>query len=694
LLLWVGVFIGRGADFEWEVSSPMEEGMSGERLVALSERLTDLNTKGFLVIRNDRIVHETYTKGHGRHAKHYTASMAKALVGGISAAVAIHDGLMSIEEKAARYVPAWREDPVKSQIKIKHLGSHTSGIQDAWVTEESAVGVDQGSFSGWEGQFWKWRAGGFDTPNDAFSLSRDRAPVLFHPGSSFHYSNPGIAMLSYVTTAALADHGKAVDIRTLLRDRVMRPIGVPDAQWSCGYGKTEMVDDLPLVASWGGGSYSANATARIARLMLHQGNWDGVQILSKAAVISVVSDAGTPHNGGIGWWSNAHGDLGKAPPDAFSGEGAGHQIVFVVPSLNLIAVRNGGLLRSDVEYHTALRQFLYDPLIDCIVDTPEVTDRPALPYPPSELINDALWAPKEEIQRTAKGSDNWPITWADDGHLYTAYGDGWGFEPRTEKKLSLGLARIEGDPGFFKGFNIRSSSGEFSGDGPNGKKASGMLMVNGVLYMCARNAGNSQLAWSEDHGKYWEWSDWKFAESFGAPTFLNVGQNHQNARDHFVYIYSQDADTAYDAADRMVMARVPSDRLTDRSAYEFFKGYDGRGGALWTHRLSDRGTVFSHPDMCYRSGISYNAGLKRYFWCQIHPDSPHPQGPRFEGGFGIYEASEPWGPWHTAYFTRQWDVGPGETAGFPPKWMSEDGRTMHLVFSGEDAFSVRRVTLK
>ncbi len=55
LVLMLGVFMGRGADFEWEVSSLAEEGMSEERLVALSERLTGLNTKGFFVIRNDRI---------------------------------------------------------------------------------------------------------------------------------------------------------------------------------------------------------------------------------------------------------------------------------------------------------------------------------------------------------------------------------------------------------------------------------------------------------------------------------------------------------------------------------------------------------------------------------------------------------------------------------------------------------------
>jgi hypothetical protein len=66
---------------------------------------------------------------------------------------------------------------------------------------------------------------------------------------------------------------------------------------------------------------------------------------------------------------------------------------------------------------------------------------------------------------------------------------------------------------------------------------------------------------------------------------------------------------------------------------------------------------------------------------------------RFSGGFGVYEAPEPWGPWRTVYFTERWDVGPGESSSFPTKWMSADGRTVHLVFSGDDAFSVRKARL-
>tara|TARA_B100000686_G_scaffold261408_1_gene274348 strand:- start:1286 stop:1456 length:171 start_codon:yes stop_codon:yes gene_type:complete len=39
---------------------------------------------------------------------------------------------------------------------------------------------------------------------------------------------------------------------------------------------------------------------------------------------------------------------------------------------------------------------------------------------------------------------------------------------------------------------------------------------------------------------------------------------------------------------------------------------------------------------------------------------------RFEGGFGLYDAPEPWGPWTTVFFTDQWDIGPGDLGHLPP----------------------------
>lgn len=325
--------------------------------------------------------------------------------------------------------------------------------------------------------------------------------------------------------------------------------------------------------------------------------------------------------------------------------------------------------------------------------TPEATKENTAPYAPSPIIARLEWAAKETIVRKAKGGDNWPTTWADDDCLYTAYGDANGFEPFLKEKLSMGLARVEGGPADFRGFNIRSPGFEQKGDGMKGKKASGILMVDGVLYALIRNAGNSQLAWSADHGQTWTWSDWKFTTSFGCPTFLNFGKNYAGARDEFVYVYSLDHDSAYESANRMVLARVAKTKLKDQSAYEYFQQRTSMREPQWTKEIERRGSVFDHPGKCYRSGITYNAALKRYLWCQILPSSTHPQGPRFQGGFGVYDAPEPWGPWTTVYYTEGWDVGPGETSSFPTKWMSDDGKTMHLLFSGDDHFSVRKATL-
>ena len=211
-------------------------------------------------------------------------------------------------------------------------------------------------------------------------------------------------------------------------------------------------------------------------------------------------------------------------------------------------------------------------------------------------------------------------------------------------------------------------------------------MVNGVLYLWVRNAGNAQLAWSRDRGQTWSWSDWTFTTSFGAPTFLNFGCNYAGARDDLVYVYSHDSDSAYQPADRMVLARASS-RIRDRQAYEFFKGSTGGVNRSGRRRLKNAVRSSRHP-----RGVTDLVSAKRR-GCAVTSDADAARRRALRGEDSVYDAPEPWGP-TTVFFTERWDVGPGETSSFPTKWMSADGRTMHLVFSGDDAFSVRKATIK
>ena len=317
--------------WDWGTAPPESQGMSSKKLKAMTEALAARSTSGLLVIRNDKIVCEWYAPNAGPAIPHGTASMAKAIVGGIATAVAITDGRVALDDRAANFIPQWQGDPRKSRITFGQLGSHTSGLADA-----EGPGLPHEQLSGWQGDFWKRP----DPPCDPFTIARDLTPAPFDPGAKFQYSNPGIAMLVYALTAALKDAPQK-DIRALVRERVMRPIGVPDAEWSIGYNQTFTVDGLPLVAAWGGGSYTARSVARIGRLMLRQGDWNGRQLLSQEAVRLVTSSARTNTTCGIGWWSNNQGACATLPKGAFWGSGAGHQVVLVVPSLKLIAVRNG-----------------------------------------------------------------------------------------------------------------------------------------------------------------------------------------------------------------------------------------------------------------------------------------------------------------------------------------------------------------
>lgn len=680
--------------FRWQTVSPQDQRMDGDRLDALCDELAARDTKSFLVVRGDHIVYEWYASDHGPSQRHYTASLAKALVGGLSLMLAMDDSLISPDDLACDYIPQWKDHPQKSKIAIRHLATHSSGLMDS-VTP----GLDHEAQEGWKGDFWRGRT---DPGLNPVSIAIEEAPLLFEPGTDYAYSNPGMAVLAYAVTAGLADARRS-DICALLEERIMDPIGVPESHWSISYGRIYETYGLPTCANWGGGEYTARAVARVGRLLLCKGEWEGRQLVSPARVHEMLAYAGTPlpdrsaedpycPGSSLGWYTNFDGVWPSVPRDAFAGAGAGQQVLVVVPSLDMIVVRNGELLDDKLEFWEGLVKHLFNPLMDTLLLQPAC--------PQSHVIEDISWAPASSVTRLASGgetrdgSDNWPLTWADDGHLYTAYGDGYGFDPMVPDKLGLGFAVVMGDPeNGITGLKIRSDA-ENSNYGENGRKASGMLMVDGVLYMWARNADGdghqSQLAWSDDYARTWSWCDWRF-EEFGYMTFIDYGRNYEGARDKYVYTVSHDDPDAYESADCFVLARVPKDKITDRSAYEFFVELDEDDDPVWTEDVSERGAVFTDPGRCARSGISHNPGIDRYLWWQQLRETD--EDTRFQGGFAIYDAPEPWGPWTTVYFTENWDVGPGETGSFPPKWMSEDGETLYLVFSGNDNFSVRKATL-
>jgi CubicO group peptidase (beta-lactamase class C family) len=668
-------------ELDWPAAGS-DSGFDTARLNAVRDRLAAGNTKGFLVLRGGRKVMEWYAPGFTAATRHFTASMAKALVGGSSLLVAMSDGLIRPADRAAKFIPAWAGDPKKSRITIRQLATHTSGIEDS-----SVDGYEHGKEPAWKGQFWRREP-------DPFSVSLRDAPVLFEPGTGNQYSNPGMAILSYAITASLRGAPRK-DVRTLLRDRVFREIGIPDDAWSIGYGKPYPLDGLELWANWGGGAFTPRAAARIGEWMMQRGKWGGKQLVREAVVNQAVTYSGLPiperpaedrfrPGSGLCWYTNFDAVWPSVPRDAFAGSGAQNQVILVVPSLELVVVRNGGTLSQSGGSWDATYRHLFEPVMEAMGNPA----RPAPPpYPKSTAIRRVTFG--AEVNRQAIDSDNWPMTWGDDDAIYTSYGDGFGFEPVIGEKLSMGFARVDGGARGFHGVNIRSSSGERTGDGKAGAKASGMLMVDGVLYMWVRNTGNSQLVWSEDRARTWKWG-FKLEESFGSPAFVNYGRNYAGAPDDFVYAYSQDGASAYQTNDGVVLARANRKRLRDKAAWEFFRGSAEQ--PAWTRQIGARKQVFAYRGHCQRLDAVYHPALKRYLLVLAYGHN---------GGWGIYDAPRPWGPWSVAFHTEYWGLGGTHGYRIPAKWISSDGHSLALVFSGliyngvsYDAFCVREMNLE
>ena len=316
------------------------------------------------------------------------------------------------------------------------------------------------------------------------------------------------------------------------------------------------------------------------------------------------------------------------------------------------------------------------------------------PYPPSPVIESVSWD-LASLVRKAPGSDLWALAWADDGELYAAWGDGGGFGgTNSDGRVSLGVARLEGPATDFTGHNVWGGKDcEVPATFPG--KSNGIVSVGGVLYMAVVEQGNwlrSKIGRSTDHGRSWTFSSdgWDFAEPDGAFSdiaFLTFGRDYQGARAGFVYAYSQDKRASpkqYDIA----MFRVPKDQIMNRSAYQYFAGLDDRGKPSWTRDVAKRKPVFTDPNgVGWGVRVSYHPGLRRYLLTAHHDES---------GGWGLFDAPEPWGPWTTVAYCEKW-VDSTFKFGFTfnQKWMSADGRAAYMVFSGTgiyDSFNVVKAT--
>ncbi|HKK40724.1 MAG TPA: serine hydrolase [Cryomorphaceae bacterium] len=271
------------------------------------EFLEEFKTVAFLMIKNDTIVAEDYLYDYDEASIVPSFSMAKSVVS-ILIGIAIDEGYIeSVQDPATKYLPEMREE--FDQVTIEHLLQMTSGLD----YNESYVNPFGDAATSYYGR------------NLIKMVNKSKLET--EPGQRFSYVSGDTQILANILSAALGEKS----VSAYLEEKLWKPLGMEyDASWSLDKKDGQEKGFCCLNAR-------ARDFAKIGRLYLNRGNWNGEQLVPEEWVersTRVDTSNGSASYYQYQWWQ------GPGEKD-FYANGILGQYIYVNPELNIIAVRLG-----------------------------------------------------------------------------------------------------------------------------------------------------------------------------------------------------------------------------------------------------------------------------------------------------------------------------------------------------------------
>lgn len=301
----------------WQTATPAEVGMDAATLNGACDYALqpERHTQGVVVIRGGKLVDECYAPGEGPRSWAASWSVAKSYASTLIG-IAIDQGkIPGLDVSMADYFPDWAGTP-KAAITLRDVVTMSSGLQ--WREDYSPTDA-------LDSDVIKM---GLAADELAYAASR---PLVHTPGTVWNYSSGDAMLLSGVIAKATGMSAGDYAQRVLFD-----PLGMTQVEWwtdAAGHTLTYCCNDM-----------TSRDFARLGLLFLNNGVWNGNQIVSA----QWVHDAFEPvpdSNGAYGymWWLT-HAD-GVDGPIAMA-NGFDGQMIFIIPSLDLVVVRNGDYVKS------------------------------------------------------------------------------------------------------------------------------------------------------------------------------------------------------------------------------------------------------------------------------------------------------------------------------------------------------------
>jgi CubicO group peptidase (beta-lactamase class C family) len=280
----------------------------------LVKKIESYKTTSFLVIRNDSILYENYWENHHKESVTNSFSMAKSFTAAL-VGIAIKQGLIkSIDEPVGNYIESYKVGE-KAKITIKHLLTMSSGI----------------AFDETYNSPWAWPSEAY-YGSDVNGLTL-KSGVKMQPGITFEYKGGDTQLLGIILQQVLGKQS----LSDYAAKNLWQPLG---AEYAAFWSLDKENGMEKVSCCW---YATARDFARIAKLYMQNGNWNGQQLLDSTYVAQSTTLApllktnGEPNDQyGYQWWVMQYKDN-----NIFYCRGIRGQYIFAIPQKKIIIVRTG-----------------------------------------------------------------------------------------------------------------------------------------------------------------------------------------------------------------------------------------------------------------------------------------------------------------------------------------------------------------
>jgi len=321
---------GAARPWSWQIASSGNRTISEDALNAVSDYAEPANTSALIVWRNGAIEQEEYFGDFTQETPIKSASLAKplsSLVVGRAIALGV---IQSLDQPVSDFVTEWKGQKLKDQIRVRHLLDMRTGFlpQGFSLETEHILNV------------------AYLHPRHDEIIVQDY-PVLHKPGTRYDYANATSEMVAVVIERAT---GKTYG--EFIAAELLQTMGLNG-------GKIALNREGGVAHSGCCIFLDARAWLAFGVLVLQDGVWEGEQLLPPGYVDEMKT--GTPQNPNYGLAlylglpfderrGYANPDIGlpgvlHSEPylaeDVVLFDGNGNQVVYIVPSLDLVILRTG-----------------------------------------------------------------------------------------------------------------------------------------------------------------------------------------------------------------------------------------------------------------------------------------------------------------------------------------------------------------